>query len=68
MKGLKHLFHEKRLRELEVQPGEKEALGWVLINVYKYLKGGNKEPGSFQWCLVPGQEAVGTNQNTGGFL
>ena len=26
------------------------------------------EPGAFQWCPVPGQEALGTNQPTGSSL
>lgn len=25
------------------------------------------EPGSFQWCPLPGQDAIGTDGNTGGF-
>jgi len=36
-----------------------------LANVYKYLMGGNekREPGSFPWSPVTGQEATGTNWN-----
>ena len=66
MKGLEHLSYEERLRELELFRGEK-AQG-ALINAYKYLKGGCKESGSFQWRPVTGPEAMGTNWHTGGSL
>ena len=42
---------------------EKRRLRGILTSVYKYLIWVVKrvEPGSFQWCKVTGQEAVGTN-------
>lgn len=52
--------------------GEDERAGAVqagegagnFITMCKYLKEGRTEPGSLQWCPVPGQEATGTNWNT----
>jgi len=46
------------------QTGEKEAP----INVLKYLKRVQRTqiPGSFHWCPVPGEEALGTNCNKRG--
>jgi len=39
-----------------------EAIASLLINDEK------KEPGSFQWCPVTGQETMGINRNTGGSI
>ena len=40
---------------------------WVLLMSINSWREGEKrmEPSSFQWCPVPGQEAVGTNWHTG---
>lgn len=50
-------------------PGEREVQGH-LINVYKCPGVGRMktEPGRAPRCPVPGQEAMGTNWNTRGFL
>ena len=45
------------------------SLGNLSININTWREGVKKmDPGCFQWCLVPRQELVVTNQNTGGFL
>jgi len=62
MKGLEHLSHEERLRELGLFSLEQKRLGEDLINIHKYLERRCKEmePGSFHWCPVTGPMAVGT--------
>ena len=62
--GLKHLCYEQGEAE-RAGTGEEEAQG-DLINIHKYPM--RTEPGSSQWCPVPGQETVGTNWNTGGSI
>lgn len=62
IKGLGYLSVNGTERAGVAHPGEEKALG-DLSSVCECLMGGVKktEPGSFQWCLVTGQEVVGIN-------
>lgn len=71
MRGLEHFSYEKRPRELALFSQDHGRLTEDLINVCKSLKNGCQEGGAldfFQWCLVLGQQAVGTNWSIGGSM
>ena len=61
LKGLEHLSDEERLRELG--PEKRRLPGGILSMCTNILREGVKktEPGSFQWCPVPGPEVMGIN-------
>jgi len=70
VKGLEHLSCEERsggLGLFSLKRRRLKGMSSVTINTWKGDTLGT-ELGSFQWCLEPGQAAVGKNQSTGGSL
>lgn len=51
IKGLDH--HEERLHELKLWRLDRRWLGGDLVNVHKYLVGGNEEGGARLFSVIP---------------
>lgn len=66
LEGLEHLCCEGRLRELGLVSLEKREAWCGILSMSANTLGGCKEPGSFWWCPVPGQQALRTHWRPGG--
>jgi len=53
IRGLEHLFYEKRLRDLGLFSLEKSRLREDFMNASNYLKGGCEDSGSKLFSVVP---------------
>jgi len=66
-KQQEHLSCEERLRELGPFSLKMKRLKGDLILIHTWRVNAMKtKPGSFHWCLVPGQETTGTSWNIAG--
>lgn len=65
IKGLEHLSYNERLRELGLFNLDKRRLRWTLSTYINTRRGWRVrvkvDPDTYQWFLVRGQEAMGTN-------
>jgi len=63
MRGLEHVPHEEKLRDLGLFSLGKRRLRRELINAYKYLKGRRQVDRARLLLVVSSERTVGTNWN-----
>lgn len=68
MSGAFTAKHDERLRVQGLFWLKKTEGGIWSLSINTWKKDSKMEPGSFQWCPVPGQEEMSTNWSTGSFL